>query len=354
MNKKSLILIVVQSFVIMILIWVVIFIGSDEFAEDDLLDDEKSVSFLETNADGLNQVRLNQSIVKNSGIMTERIQTSDKSMSFSNYGVVQATDTLIDLKNIHDQLLQDIATLQNQKKAEEKKYFAFLELNKDEKNISDQVLLDQEAILNNLAVILEKKVALKSNLKQKVITQWGDKFYRLISENADKSNLKKILQGSARLIKITLPSADSNNPVPKKIIFSPINGNSEIEGTFVAEAPTIEPSILGQTFYYLIDSSEIRIGSKLIGFYINDQRNQDKLYEIPNSAIVWSNGISWVYTETENALFIKKPINLINEIKSGWLVESKLLNDKDLLVTNGAQLLLSEEYKYQIKNENED
>ena len=131
MNKKSLILIVVQSFVIMILIWVVIFIGSDEFAEDDLLDDEKSVSFLETNADGLNQVRLNQSIVKNSGIRTERIQTSDKSMSFSNYGVVQATDTLIDLKNIHDQLLQDIATLQNQKKAEEKKYFAFLELNKD-------------------------------------------------------------------------------------------------------------------------------------------------------------------------------------------------------------------------------
>ena len=187
-----------------------------------------------------------------------------------------------------------------------------------------------------------------------MITQWGDKFYRLISENKDKSNLKKILQGNARLIKITLPSAESNNPIPKKIIFSPINGNNEIEGTFVAEAPTIEPSILGQTFYYLINSSELRIGSKLVGFYTNDQKNQKKLYEIPNSAIVWSNRVSWVYTETESNLFIKKPINLINEIKSGWLAESKLLNDQDLLVINGAKLLLSEEYKYQIKNENED
>jgi len=354
MNKKSLIIIVVQSFVIMILIWVVIFIGSDEFTDDNLLEEDESISFLEINADGLSQVRLNQSIVKNSGIVTEKIQTSNKIMSFSNYGIVQATDTLIDLKNIHDQLLQDIATLQNQKKAEEKKYFAFLELNKDEKNISDQVLLDQEAILKNLAVTLEKKAALKNNLKQKVITQWGDKFYRLISENEDKSNLKKILQGNARLIKITLPSAESNNPVPNKIIFSPINGNNEIEGTFVAEAPTIEPSILGQTFYYLINSSELRIGSKLVGFYKNDQKNQKKLYEIPNSAIVWSNGISWVYTETESNLFIKKPINLINEIKSGWLAESELLNGQDLLVINGAQLLLSEEYKYQIKNENED
>ena len=81
------------------------------------------------------------------------------------------------------------------KKLKKKKYFAFLELNKDEKNISDQVLLDQEAVLNNLSVTLEKKAALKNNLKQKVITQWGDKFYRLISENEDKSNLKKILQG---------------------------------------------------------------------------------------------------------------------------------------------------------------
>lgn len=354
MNKKSLIIIVVQSFVIMILIWVVIFIGSDEFTDDNLPEEDESISFLEINVDGLSQIRLNQSIVENSGIVTEKIQASDKKMSFSNYGIVQATDTLIDLKNIHDQLLQDIATLQNQKKAEEKKYFAFLELNKDEKNISDQVLLDQEAVLNNLTVTLEKKAALKNNLKQKVITQWGDKFYRLISENKDKSNLKKILQGNARLIKITLPSAESNNPIPKKIIFSPINGNNEIEGTFVSEAPTIEPSILGQTFYYLINSSELRIGSKLVGFYTNDQKNQKKLYEIPNSAIVWSNGVSWVYTETESNLFIKKPINLINEIKSGWLAESKLLNDQDLLVINGAQLLLSEEYKYQIKNENED
>ena len=42
----------------------------------------------------------------------------------------------------------------------------------------------------------------------------------------------------------------------------------------------------------------------------------------------------------------------MNQIR--MVSESKLLNDQDLLVINGAQLLLSEEYKYQIKNENED
>ncbi|MEY3028254.1 MAG: hypothetical protein RIQ77_337, partial [Pseudomonadota bacterium] len=88
MNKKSLIIIVVQSFVIMILIWVVIFIGSDEFTDDNLPEEDESISFLEINVDGLSQIRLNQSIVENSGIVTEKIQASDKKMSFSNYGIV--------------------------------------------------------------------------------------------------------------------------------------------------------------------------------------------------------------------------------------------------------------------------
>ena len=46
---------------------------------------------------------------------------------------MQATDTLIDLKNIYDQLMQEINTLQNQLKTEEKKYIAFENLIKMKK-----------------------------------------------------------------------------------------------------------------------------------------------------------------------------------------------------------------------------
>ena len=343
-----------QSFVIILLIWVVILMGSDEFVDDDLFDEEETLSFIEVNDEGLNQVRLTETIVKNSGIETARITSSNKQSSFSNYGIVQATDTLIDLKNIFDQLMQEINTLQNQLTTEEKKYLAFAELNEDEKNISDQVLLDQQTIVSNLKVAIEKKTALKKNLQQKVLTQWGQKFYDIVTGKSKDRNLAALIDGNARLVKITIPSSESGRKIPDKIVFSPINGSDEIDGIYVDQAPTIEPSILGQTYYYLIQSTEIRIGSKLIGFYFQDDVEKTNLYEVPNTSIVWSNGLSWVYIEQEPHLFIKKPIVLENEINRGWLVSAELISPSDSIVTKGAQLLLSEEFKYQIKNENED
>jgi hypothetical protein len=356
MNKKSLMIIVIQSFVIILLIWVVILMGSDEFVDDDLFDEEETLSFIEVNDEGLNQIRLTEAIVKNSGILTTKIISSNKQSSFSNYGIVQATDTLIDLKNIYDQLMQEINTLQNQINTEEKKYLAFVDLNADGKNISDQALLDQQTLVNNLKVSVEKKVVLKKNLQQKVLSQWGNKFYMAITGKAKDKQLNPLLDGEARLVKITLPSSDSDNSIPHKIIFTPINGNNETEGIYLDKAPTIEPSILGQTFYYLIQSPDIRIGSKLIGFYKEKQNNDKQMnrYEVQSSSIVWSNGLPWVYIEEEPFLFVKKPVSLENEIKDGWLVISEALSTNDIIVSKGAQLLLSEEYKYQIKNENED
>lgn len=349
-------IIVIQSFVIILLIWVVILMGSDEFVDDDLFDEEETLSFIEVNDEGLNQIRLTEAIVKNSGIQTTKIISSNKQSSFSNYGIVQATDTLIDLKNIYDQLMQEINTLQNQINTEEKKYLAFVDLNADGKNISDQALLDQQTLVNNLSVSVEKKVVLKKNLQQKVLSQWGNKFYMAITGKAKDKQLNPLLNGDARLVKITLPSSDSDNSIPHKIIFTPINGNKETEGIYLDKAPTIEPSILGQTFYYLIQSPDIRIGSKLIGFYKEKQNNdkQTNRYEVQSSSIVWSTGLPWVYIEEEPFLFVKKPVSLENEIKDGWLVISEALSTNDIIVSKGAQLLLSEEYKYQIKNENED
>ena len=356
MNKKNLMIIVIQSFVIILLIWVVILMGSDEFVDDDLFDGEETLSFIEVNDEGLNQIRLTEAIVKNSGIQTTKIISSNKQSSFSNYGIVQATDTLIDLKNIYDQLMQEINTLQNQINTEEKKYLAFVDLNAEGKNISDQALLDQQTLVNNLKVSVEKKVVLKKNLQQKVLSQWGNKFYMAITGKAKDKQLNPLLNGEARLVKITLPSSDSDNSIPHKIIFTPINGNNETEGIYLDKAPTIEPSILGQTFYYLIQSPDIRIGSKLIGFYKEKQNNDKQMnrYEVQSSSIVWSNGLPWVYIEEEPFLFVKKPVSLENEIKDGWLVISEALSTNDIIVSKGAQLLLSEEYKYQIKNENED
>jgi hypothetical protein len=52
--------------------------------------------------------------------------------------------------------------------------------------------------------------------------------------------------------------------------------------------------------------------------------------------------------------FYRKSIETNTESSNGWIVKENHIKENDLIVINGAQLLLSEEFKYQIKNENDD
>ena len=78
---------------------------------------------------------------------------------------------------------------------------------------------------------------------------------------------------------------------------------------------------------------------------------------MPHEAVVWYANQAWVYQKVEAEKFIRRLISTEVEIESeaisGWYNTAGLAAS-DEVVTSGAQLLLSEELKYQIKNENED
>jgi hypothetical protein len=73
---------------------------------------------------------------------------------------------------------------------------------------------------------------------------------------------------------------------------------------------------------------------------------------IPSSAVVWYAGVPWAYFKQGEDQFIRKPISADTEIDKGWF--NKALDIDSEVVISGAQLLLSEEFKYLIKNENDD
>ena len=89
---------------------------------------------------------------------------------------------------------------------------------------------------------------------------------------------------------------------------------------------------------------------------------------VPNTAVVWHAGKSWVYRKRDAETFGRYEISTASELGDGWfqatapetgsdeaaLPQSASLVPGDEVVISGAQLLLSEELKYQIRNENED
>ena len=69
--------------------------------------------------------------------------------------------------------------------------------------------------------------------------------------------------------------------------------------------------------------------------------------------MVWHGGKAWAYVKDEDDLFVRKEVSTAQELASGWF-DATHFQPGDEVVVSGAQLLLSEEQKFQIRNENED
>ncbi|HSR02829.1 MAG TPA: hypothetical protein VLM20_08550, partial [Methylophilaceae bacterium] len=94
-----------------------------------------------------------------------------------------------------------------------------------------------------------------------------------------------------------------------------------------------------------------------LGMRVTVEANVDKntIYNgiiIPSSAVVWYAGTPWAYFKHGDDEFIRKPIFADKEVDTGWFNAG--FETESEVVVKGAQLLLSEEFKYLIKNENDD
>jgi hypothetical protein len=82
--------------------------------------------------------------------------------------------------------------------------------------------------------------------------------------------------------------------------------------------------------------------------------DSSKYLFIPKESIVWNAGKAWVYIKIAEDKFIRKAVDTNNEDNDGWMIKEDQIKENDEIVISGSQLMLSEEFKYQIKNENDD
>ena len=73
---------------------------------------------------------------------------------------------------------------------------------------------------------------------------------------------------------------------------------------------------------------------------------------ISYEAVVRYAGKNWVYVKTESDRFERQPVDADKPMAQGFFSDTFDLDDT--VVVRGAQLLLSEEFRFQIKNENKD
>jgi len=234
-------------------------------------------------------------------------------------------------------------------------------LNQDDKNVSDRVLQEAVTALNNEQAKLAASSTLAKGIHDSMRQQWCSTLANWAIKSGANSELQPLLDYREVLLKVTLPFDVTPNK-NSLLQITQVGGQTSLANArFVSDAPQADSTIQGKTYYYLAPAGNLRAGMRVTA-RMDAQKQSTFGVIVPHEATVWFSNQAWVYQKLRSEKpghdkFIRRLISTEIEIESatisGWY-NTTSLNADDELVISGAQLLLSEELKYQITNENDD
>lgn len=357
-TKKIMLIIGLQALVIIALFWLLIFYGKDEYEikQAKLNDDIENVNRV-SKKEGVSIVSLTAGVQKNSGISTAKVHETSFNSELKSVGNVVSIDSLIEAKAHYLTLTSAMSAARAANNANINQYQRLNTLNADDKNVSDRAVQEALALVNADKANMNSYALQIKNLQTSIQLQWGDALAKLILGNKLPQHLENLLNRNSYLVQISLPFNHATPQTGSTISLTPLNESMlPIQAIYVSSSAQTDTNGFGKTFYYSAPAEQLRVGMRV---NVEVATNADKAngIVIPSSSVVWYSGKPWAYfkqVQGNNGAdqFVRKPISTDNEIDSGWFNQGLDANSE--VVVNGAQLLLSEEFKSDIKNENED
>ena len=354
MNRKLGMIIGLQAFLIVMLFWVLVFFGNDEYeASSQASTDQIATPNRVSNKAGNTIITVNPATQAQSEIKTSTLKAGTHQATLNSYGNIISIDSLIDLRTRYLSSKAEAEVLRTTLTHFKSEYIRLHTLNLDDKNISDKAvaaaLVD---IKSNEAKVFAAELNAK-NLASSMQQAWGEGLAQLALNKEASQLLQNLIDYKEVLIQITLPF-DSPEPLQKSnISVAPSLASSHnINAQYISRAPASSATIQGKTYFYHAKSPELRAGMQ-VKVLSTQSKGSISGVIIPSTAVIWYGGKPWIYRKIGADQFSRLPINTDVELENGWFYTGKL-TPNDAVVTNGAQLLLSEEFKSQITNENQD
>jgi len=191
-------------------------------------------------------------------------------------------------------------------------------------------------------------------LREQARHQWGQEIASWLLTK-ESSQWQRLLTRSDSLLLVTLPVEQRLPEYVKQVRLSHTSlQDSSISAVLISEAAQTDSLIQGETYFFKVADMSLRIGMRVDVWFHQQQQPLSGVF-VPEQAIVWSSGQAWVYIELEEGLYQRRSLqSAVAADKGMFVIDSDALKASDKLVINGAQMLLSEEFRWQILDEDDD
>ncbi len=233
-------------------------------------------------------------------------------------------------------LVTELASAKASAVASEKEY-GRLKLLSQQKNASDRALQAAEAITRR------DQIAAESARTRMAIT-WG----KAISEREDLEGLvQSLVSLESALVRIDLPAGEGADTPPVGALIVGLGEEKQFPAQYLGPAPSVDPQMQGRAHLFLVKpSSPGLVPGRALSGLLQLQGDPVEGWLVPDSAVVRHAAHGWIYVQTGEDTFARREISLDHRLENGWFLPKGL---KEKVVVSGAQALLSEEQKNQIK-----
>lgn len=204
-----------------------------------------------------------------------------------------------------------------------------------------------ERALQGAEATAQRDSAFAESARQHLLAAWG----KAIADRADLQQfVQSLAAGETALVRIDLLPGErlKSSPLGARL-FALADENNPVEAEFFSSVPTVDAQTQGQAFLFLVEANQFRFApgaAVLARIRIAGEALNGVL--IPRNAVVRFNGKPWIFLQIGDETFARREISEDQPLGDGWFMPQGPMPGERVVV-RGAQMLLSEEQKYQIR-----
>lgn len=313
---------------------------------------------------GASLITLSPELQRQAGIEAWKPRAAPYQRVVQAYGSILDMQSFTDLSNTISNAKAQLAIARAKLVASQAAFHRAQALHKGEAFSTAQLESAEAAYHADMASVGAAEVQAQ-NAAASAYQSWGSVLGQSLVEEAGLA--KDLVQRKKVLVQVTLPVGIPLQKAPQTASIETTTGQ-RISIEFVSPATRTDPKIQGVSFFYTAkEDSGALPGMNVIAFL---PVGQSPGVAIPASAIVWLQGHAWVYVKTAENTFVRREIPTDQPQPGGGCVvpaghdparperqaaaadpdgQSQGLAPNALIVVEGAQALLSQEFSAQIE-----
>jgi hypothetical protein len=281
---------------------------------------------------------------KRSGIETTSLQSAPHQEELRAYGMVLDVARLTELSNNYASAKAQVQTAQAKLAMSKPAFERAQKLFNETHVVSQAQLQAAEAAFGTDQASLAAAEAQVRTLAATAYQEWGSVLGKSLVDESPA--IRTLIERENFLLQITLPPGVILKAPPATAAIE-TGKAARANITFVSPATRIDPRIQGVSFFYTaVAESGVLPGMNVLAFLLSGEPTDG--IAVPASAIVWSQGRAWAYRRTGEDTFVRDEIATDLPASGGGYIAKDVPKVAEI-VTRGAQLLLSEEFRAQIQ-----